>query len=608
MASKVAATSKPDDSEYEIVEGESENVLSMTTPWVNSSTLKLRHRIGRGPFGDVWLATHHQSTEDYDEHHEVAIKMLHPIKEDQRRVVLDKFDDLFSKCHGMDNVCQLRGICSISGRICIVMKFYEGSVGDKMARLKGGKLALPDVLRYGIDLANGIMEMHSKGFLVLNLKPSNFLLADNDKAVLGDVGVPYLLLGIQLPSSDMAVRLGTPNYMAPEQWQPEVRGPMSFETASWGFGCSIVEMLTGVQPWCGRSVDEIYDFVVRKQEKPSIPSGIPPLVENLLGGCFMSDLRSRPSMADILHVLKSLQNTDDEEVWTGIETREIRKSSVNLGYTEWFLSKDHLQVDDTVRSRKPANSCKHENMDVPEGTVVGLERDTDPEGFALVKVHGRHDPLRVHVSVLERVTNGLAAGDWVRLKDEDKKHSPVGILHSIDRDGNVTVGFIGLPTLWKGISSQLQMAEAYSVGQFVKLKANVLSPRFKWPCKRSGGCATGRISRVLPNGCLVVKFPGMLPFGEEHGSFLADPAEVEVVTFSTCPGVVKKYQHLEDFHWAVRPLLIAMGILAAMKLGFFVGKKMGRTKNRKQHNDSIGQGDCRNLEDSGKSRWLVFSV
>lgn len=32
------------------------------------------------------------------------------------------------------------------------MKFYEGSIGDKMARLKGGKLSLPDVLRYTSDV------------------------------------------------------------------------------------------------------------------------------------------------------------------------------------------------------------------------------------------------------------------------------------------------------------------------------------------------------------------------------------------------------------------------------------------------------------------------
>ena len=151
-------------------------------------------------------------------------------------------------------------------------------------------------------MAQGILELHSKGILVLNLKPFNFLLNEIDQAVLGDIGIPYLLLGIRLPSSDMAHRLGTPNYMAPEQWQPEIRGPISFETDSWGFACSFVEMLTGIVPWHGKSADEIYDLVVRKQEKPLIPSGLPPPVEKVLLGCFEYDFRSRPLMKDILHV------------------------------------------------------------------------------------------------------------------------------------------------------------------------------------------------------------------------------------------------------------------------------------------------------------------
>ena len=63
-------------------------------------------------------------------------------------------------------------------------------------------------------------------------------------------------------------------------------------------------MLTGVQPWRGWSVDEIYDAVVRKQEKPQIPNGLPPAVENVLLGCFEYDFRSRPLMTDILRVFK----------------------------------------------------------------------------------------------------------------------------------------------------------------------------------------------------------------------------------------------------------------------------------------------------------------
>ncbi|XP_057957583.1 uncharacterized protein LOC131150711 isoform X2 [Malania oleifera] len=616
MAGKVVAAQPPASFEYVLFEGDPDHLRTVVatpnriTPWIDPSTLKLRHRIGRGAFGDVWLATHHQSTEDYDEYHEVAVKMLHPIQEDHMKTILEKFDDLFFKCQGLDGVYLLHGISVIGGKICIIMKFYEGSVGDRLCRLKGGKLSLTDVLRYGINLAEGILELHSKGILVLNLKPFNFLLTENDKAIIGDVGIPYLLLGIPLPSSDIARRLGAPNYMAPEQWQPEVRGPISFETDSWGFGCSILEMLTGVQPWSGRSVEEIYHSVVTKQEKPHFPGGLPPAVENVILGCFMYDFRSRPLISDILQAFKSAQNVIcSDGGWTGLGGRTIVDKSSSSSYNEWFLMKDHLQVGDTVRSRKLLNSFKPESMDVPEGTVVGLERDTDRDGFVLVRVLGIHDPLRVHILTLERVTFGLAAGDWVRVKEEDKKHSPVGILHSVHRDGSVAVGFIGAETLWHGNSSELQMAESYCVGQFVRLKANVLSPRFEWPRKRGGAWATGRIQQVLPNGCLVIKFPGILSFGEECSNFLADPAEVEVVSFGTCHGLVNKYQHVEDFHWAVRPLLIALGLFTAMKLGFFVGKKMGRSKAKRSQSTAI-QGDAQHLDgqSAGNPAWFRPSV
>ncbi|PIA34436.1 hypothetical protein AQUCO_03700005v1 [Aquilegia coerulea] len=601
----------PSAFEFELFEGDPDHLRTVvatsnkTIPWIDPASLKLKHRIGRGPFGDVWLATHHRSTDDYDQYHEVAIKMLPPIKEDHTQVFLDKFDKLFSKCLGLNGVCWHHGISIINGKICIVMKFYEGSIGDRMARLQGGKLPVADVLRYGIELAHGIQELHSKGILVLNLKPYNFLLSEHDQALLGDCGIPLLQLGIPLPRSDMVLRLGTPNYMAPEQWQPEVRGPISFESDSWGFGCSIVEMVSGVQPWYGKSVEGIFHSVVIKQEKPHLPDGLPPPVENVLRGCFEYDFRNRPLVADILNAFRSSQSAVyGDGGWIGLDDRRLTEKTNASSWTDWLLYKDQLQMGDMVRSRKTQNSWKSENMDIPEGTIVGMDRGTERDGFILVRVHGIHDPLRVKPSTVERVTCGLAAGDWVRLKVEDKKHSPVGILHSIQRNGSVAVGFIGMETLWRGHSSDLQMAESYCVGQFLRIKENVFSPRFEWPKKTGGEWATGRIGQILPNGCLVVSFPGRLAFRDACGSFLADPAEVEVVSFNTCPGVVKKYQHLEDFHWAVRPLVIALGLFTAMKFGFFVGKSMRRTRTKKDQSHLV-QGDGQRQDGhGGSSAWL----
>ncbi|XP_008228702.1 PREDICTED: E3 ubiquitin-protein ligase KEG-like [Prunus mume] len=600
--------------EYELFEGDPDHLrtvvatltptLTPTSPWIDPASLNFKYRIGRGPFGDVWLATRHQSAEDYEEYHEVAVKMLHPLKEDDRQEFVRKFERLFFKFRRVYGVGWLHGISIVDGKICIAMKFYEGSIGDRVAQMKGGKLQLSDVLRYGIELAKGILDLHSLGLLVLNLKPSNFLLDEHDQAVLGDFGIPYLLLGISLSNSDMVLRLGTPNYMAPEQWEPEVRGPVSFETDAWGFGCCFVEMLTGVQPWFGRSIEEIYHSVVIKQEKPPVPNGLPPALENVINGCFEYDFRNRPSMEDIIHAFESSQNdAQSDGEWLGLGSSTPAAKFSSSGYTTWYLLKDRLQVGDIVRSRKPLNARKPQAMDVPEGSVTGLETDSDRDGFALVKIPGERNPVRVLVSTVERVTSGFAVGDWVSLRGECRKHSPVGILHSIQRDGSVAVGFIGLETLWRGKSSDLQMADAYYVGEFVRLKANVLSPRFEWPRKNGGAWTTGRISQVLPNGCLVVRFPGRLVLGDESNSFLADPAEVELVSFDTCPGVVQKYQHIEDFHWAVRPLTIAFGLFTAMKISLFVGRNVS-AKLKGRRNSMRRDGNSQDGQSGGNTAWL----
>ena len=123
MAREVITTPPGASFEYEFLEGDSDfpgtvrASSSRTNPWIEPERLKLRHRIGRGPFGDVWLATHHHSTEDFDEYHEVAAKMLYPIREDNMKIILEKFNELYSKCQGVASVCWLHGISILNGRV-----------------------------------------------------------------------------------------------------------------------------------------------------------------------------------------------------------------------------------------------------------------------------------------------------------------------------------------------------------------------------------------------------------------------------------------------------------------------------------------------------------
>ncbi|XP_057772819.1 E3 ubiquitin-protein ligase KEG-like [Salvia miltiorrhiza] len=603
--------------DFELYDGDPDQLRTVdATPalpnsYIDPASLKLKYRIGHGLFGDVWVATHHQSGTDYDQYHEVVVKMLHSIKEGHEKEFLHRFEELWrnSKSKKLQGVCWLHGISIISGKICIALKSYEGSIGDRMAQMNGGKLSLADVLRYGIELAKDIQQLHQIGLLVLNLKPNNFLLDERDHVVLGDFGIPYLLLGIPWRDPQVAVRLGTLNYMAPEQWRPGVRGPISYETDSWGFGCSIIEMLTGSPPWLGRSPEEMHQAIVIRQEKPRVPCGLPPVVEDVLKGCFEIDFRNRPLMTDILQAFESSRKAVYSD---GSWSNQGSNLNVNKphcsGYSTWFLSKDRLQIGDTVRSRKDLSTCKPISLVVKEGVVVGLEKDGERDAFALVQIPNMHNQLRLNAITIERVTFGFASGDWVQLIKGNEQHASLGILHHIHRDGTAVAGFLGLETLWRGHHSELRVAEPFSVGQFVRLKASIATPQFEWPHKRGGSWASGRVAHVLPNGCLEVKFPGRLVLGDELSCFMASPEEVERVSFDMCPGIADKYELAEDFHWAVRPLAIAFGVLTATKLGSFVGRNVvggllyKRTRIRKQQIDAASN------QSNGNPAWLPPKV
>lgn len=128
-----------------------------TDPWIEPERLKLRHRIGRGPFGDVWLATHHQSTEDYDEYHEVAAKMLPPIREEHMKTALEKFCELYFQCQGVASVCWLLGISILNGRVgsCILFSIWE------ILNLLGETL----IISYIANIVVMLTDMHHYEFL-----------------------------------------------------------------------------------------------------------------------------------------------------------------------------------------------------------------------------------------------------------------------------------------------------------------------------------------------------------------------------------------------------------------------------------------------------------
>lgn len=125
MAEQIQAISPAVAFDYELYEGDPDQLTTVdATPvlpnsYIDPESLKLKYRIGHGLFGDVWVATHHQSGKDYNEYHEVAVKMLHPINKDHVHEFLHKFEEVWRnlKSKQLKGVCCLHGISIISGQV-----------------------------------------------------------------------------------------------------------------------------------------------------------------------------------------------------------------------------------------------------------------------------------------------------------------------------------------------------------------------------------------------------------------------------------------------------------------------------------------------------------
>lgn len=98
-------------------------VTSSNHLWVDPNILKLLHRIGRGPFGDVWLATIHSSTKDFDEFHEVVVKML-PDAHDHIHSLLQRFQNTYQHVEAVKGVCWPQGITIKNGRVSRVLLVF----------------------------------------------------------------------------------------------------------------------------------------------------------------------------------------------------------------------------------------------------------------------------------------------------------------------------------------------------------------------------------------------------------------------------------------------------------------------------------------------------
>src|SRR5262249_45006017 len=124
----------------------------------------------------------------------------------------------------------------------LVMEYVAGE--SLQQRLGRSPLAGDDILRIGVETAEGLAAAHSQGLIHRDVKPANILLENGGRGKLTDFGLARAV--DDSATSRLGVAVGTPEYMAPEQARGEA---VDHRADLFSLGSVLYAMCTGRSPF-----------------------------------------------------------------------------------------------------------------------------------------------------------------------------------------------------------------------------------------------------------------------------------------------------------------------------------------------------------------------
>jgi eukaryotic-like serine/threonine-protein kinase len=192
------------------------------------------------------------------------------------------------------HVCRVHEFARLpSGVPFIVMEYLEGRDLANGLVIEGG-IPVPFAIGYLLQACHAVAEAHARGIVHRDLKPENFFVDEGH----GDPCLKVLDFGLskfadnteqgrrerQLTAQQQA--MGTPQYMAPEQWVSATDvGPAADQ---WALGAILFELLTGRPPFDADDIGQICTRTLNAptpsvhERRPEVPPGLDVVIRKCL--------------------------------------------------------------------------------------------------------------------------------------------------------------------------------------------------------------------------------------------------------------------------------------------------------------------------------------
>jgi Tol biopolymer transport system component len=236
------------------------------------------------------------------------------------------------------NICTLYDVGHQDGTDFLVMEYLEGeTLADRLVR---GCLPSEQVLKYGIEICEGLEQAHRSGVIHRDLKPGNIMLTKS-AAKLMDFGLAKATCTSAPPSSSLTVTLSSPDqpltargavlgtfqYMSPEQVEGKEADARSDIFA---LGAILYEMASGRRAFTGTSQASIVAAILASDPQPisSVQPMAPPELDRVVRTCLAKDPEDRWQTAhDVKLQLRWIAEGESRApvVAPGITRRKVRE-------------------------------------------------------------------------------------------------------------------------------------------------------------------------------------------------------------------------------------------------------------------------------------------